>query len=198
MSVHAMTAARRATTAGALVALVIGALVGPAGPAAAHDELISTQPSADAVLDTAPTSIALEFSQDVLAISPTIVLTGPAGQVDLAAPTVDATRVSVPVPADLPPGAYSVIWRIVSVDGHPVQGTFGFTLTGPVTTSTPTDTPTTLATPTPTAGDATPSPTARSGAGTSGVSGLTVTVIAALLALALATAVAVTRARHRR
>jgi hypothetical protein len=44
-----------------------------------------------------------------------------------------------------PKGAYTVAWRVVSADGHPISGTFGFTLTtagtGP-TTDGPTDGPT--------------------------------------------------------
>jgi methionine-rich copper-binding protein CopC len=32
-------------------------------------------------------------------------------------------------PADLPAGAYTVDWRGLASDGHPMQGTFGFTIT---------------------------------------------------------------------
>jgi len=55
---------------------VAGLLALPVGPASAHDELISTEPTADAVLDAPPTEVALEFTADLLAISPTIVLSG--------------------------------------------------------------------------------------------------------------------------
>ena len=31
-------------------------------------------------------------------------------------------------PSDLPDGAYTVDWRGLSSDGHPMQGTFSFTI----------------------------------------------------------------------
>jgi hypothetical protein len=41
-----------------------------------------------------------------------------------------------------PAGAYTVVWRVTSADGHPVSGTFAFTAdeasTSPTTTSAPT------------------------------------------------------------
>lgn len=198
MSVLDLTAGRRATLAGALIALVLGALVGPVDAAAAHDELISTQPAADAVLSTAPTSVGLEFSADVLAISPTVVLAGPGGEVPLEAPSVDGTRVSVPVPADLAPGAYTVIWRVVSADGHPAQGTFAFSLAAPVAAATPTHATTTTPTATATATEVAPSATSteQSAGSTSGVSGPAIAIGAGLLLLVIAAAVALARRRR--
>ncbi len=204
MTILAMTTVRRASLAGALIALVLGALVGPVGPASAHDELISTQPASGAVLDAPPATIGLEFSEDVLAISPTVVLTGPDGDVPLESPVVTGTQVSVAVPLGLAPGAYSVIWRVVSADGHPVQGTFAFSLTAPVATPTPTPTPTptgatttgeTVTTPAAEAATST-SPTGQSAGGTSGLSGPATGVIVGLLVLA--TAIATTLSRRRR
>ena len=31
-------------------------------------------------------------------------------------------------PADMPAGAYTVNWRGLSIDGHPMQGSFDFTV----------------------------------------------------------------------
>ncbi len=190
--------------AAALIALLLALLVLPAGPAAAHDELLSTEPAADAVLDAPPAALALEFSADVLEISPTIVLTGPTGEVSLDPPAVAATRVSVPVPADLAAGAYTVIWRVVSADGHPIQGSYGFTVQPapePSPSASPTDPPTPTPTPstTTTAPGAGPSPAPsataadEAGSGTTNVAGL----VAGLAVLAaLVTALVVVRRRR--
>jgi len=175
---------------------VAGLLALPVGPASAHDELISTEPTADAVLDAPPTEVALEFTADLLAISPTIVLSGQAGLVPLDAPAVVGPRVSVPVPADLPAGDYTVVWRVVSGDGHPIQGSFGFSLRGtsatasasssiaPTSTPTPIATPTSTSTPTPSATTAGPAPTSpgSSAAVTAGLAVLAVTVLGIVLA----------------
>ena len=203
MSTHRRPLARRALLAGAPIALAAGLLVGLVGPASAHDELLLTQPAADAVLDAAPQTLDLQFSSDVLEISPTVVLLGPAGDVDLPTPTVDGAQVSVVVPAGLVPGDYSVVWRVVSADGHPVQGTFAFSLTAPAVTPTPTPTPDAAttspsapspeATGTPTAVPSTSAP-AQTGSG-SGALPRTLAVIAGALALAIAGGVILRRRR---
>jgi methionine-rich copper-binding protein CopC len=56
--------------------------------------------------------------------------------------SVDGTTMSRTV--DLPNGAYTVLWRYVSPDGHPVTGELGFTVALPA----PTRGPSTSATPT--------------------------------------------------
>lgn len=142
-----------------LLALGLGLLA--ASAASAHDELLASDPADGAALDRAPGAIGLTFSADVLDISPTIVVTGPDGEVPTSA-SVSGTSVSAPLPDGLPGGAYTVAWRVVSVDGHPIQGSFGFTVASPATadpTSEPTTSPPTpIETPgaTPTTSDPTP------------------------------------------
>ena len=207
MSHRPAVSIRRAAIPCLLLALAAGLLIGPAGPASAHNELVSTEPTADAVLDAPPSSLVLEFSEAVLEISPTVVLTGPTGDVGLDAPVVDETLVSVPIPAALAPGGYSVIWRVVSADGHPVQGAFTFTVTAPAATAgaipTPTDAPTAATTSTPTeSATVTPSPTSTSppgsdgGATSSGAVARTIGVVAVLLALAAAAGAVLARRRR--
>jgi copper resistance protein C len=38
------------------------------------------------------------------------------------------TEVSQPIKADAPAGEYSVVWRVVSSDAHPIEGNFTFTV----------------------------------------------------------------------
>ena len=119
---------------GFIVALICGAgVVGSANPVEAHAGLKSSQPAASSVLEKSPKEIVLKFAEQVEisfgsirlfdANSNLIVL--PAPNYGFTNDVVDAKTVRVNVP-DLEPGSYLVIWRVVSVDSHPVQGAFGF------------------------------------------------------------------------
>lgn len=117
------------------------ALLTPAAPAWAHDELIGTEPADGAVLTTSPTELRLTFSAELLDVGSTVVLTS-AGTPATLPVTVDGVEVTATVPESLAPGEHTVAWRVVSGDGHPIQGTFAFTV-GPGTDSpSPTDPPT--------------------------------------------------------
>ncbi|GAA3795011.1 copper resistance CopC family protein [Cellulomonas soli] len=149
-----------------LSTLLVGGLLaagslGAATNASAHDQLLSTSPADGEVVTTAPTALTLEFSDDVLDLSSAVVLTPAGGTAVELAVTVDGPTVTAALPADLPSGAYAVAWRVVSADGHPIEGTFAYTVDDParpaaVATPTPTPTPTPTATPTP---EASPSDT---------------------------------------
>ena len=43
---------------------------------------------------------------------------------------IDGGTVTVSLPSPLPDGTYTVAYRVVSADGHPVQGAYQFTVTG--------------------------------------------------------------------
>lgn len=146
--------ARRLGGAVAIAALAFGGALLTTGPAAAHDQLLTTDPADGATVQSLPAQITLTFNEDVLpdAGATIVEVTDAAGAtVAQGAPAVSGAAVTQELasPAD-PNGAYSVAWKVVSSDGHPVSGTFAFTVAGaPVTTPTPTPTPTPTATPTP-------------------------------------------------
>lgn len=106
--------------------LVLGAMLAP--PALAHDTLISTDPEDGATLDAAPETITLTYSANVLEVSPVVRIADEGGSaaVDLK-PTVEGPHVTAPVPGDLSAGKHTVQWRVVSSDGHPIEGSFTFT-----------------------------------------------------------------------
>ena len=58
-----------------------------------------------------------------------------------AIPLVEGTVVTQPL-SGAASGLVTVLWKVVSSDGHPISGEFGFTVTAP-----PTPTPTATATP---------------------------------------------------
>lgn len=117
--------------------LVIGlvtfaALIGLAPAASAHAELLGTNPSNGEHLATAPSEIVLRFSENVTPVRDGFgVLTGQGKKAfDTQGELVagDSTRVRLPVPANLLDGVYSVTWRVVSADSHPVHGAFVFSV----------------------------------------------------------------------
>lgn len=97
-------------------------------PARAHDQLLGSDPADGAILDTPPGAITLTFSAEILPVAPTVRVQDAAGAVVVDAdPFVAGAVVTQPMPT-VPPGAYTVTWRVVSTDGHPIEGTFAFTV----------------------------------------------------------------------
>ncbi|MCT9620207.1 copper resistance CopC family protein [Curtobacterium sp. C2H10] len=190
----------RALLATAASAVALAFVLVTAAPASAHDVLASTAPAADATVGGDLDQVALTFSEPPLAgLESGIVVsvTGPDGA-EVGARSVDVDGSTLRTAADLTAaGSYTVTWRSVSVDGHPISGSYRFTSTG-APTSTPTPTAT-GPTETPSAGTPTPSATAGAGAGatsaTAGSSGpgatpwvlggIAVVVAAALVAVLL-------------
>lgn len=125
----------------AMVLTVMLALI-IAPPAAAHTALIASTP-ADQSKTTAPSQLELRFNENVNSRFVVVQLTATGGQrVDTAEPQVSGATVTVKVLSTPPAGAYTVAYRVVSADGHPVTGTFGFEIVAgagaaPTTSATP-------------------------------------------------------------
>ncbi|WP_065960552.1 copper resistance CopC family protein [Curtobacterium sp. UCD-KPL2560] len=195
----------------ALLATVVVAALAPvvllAGPASAHDVLVSSDPAADAAVSGDLDVVTLTLSEEPLSGLQTgivISVTDAAG----AEHTSGEVRVSgttIAKPVDLAtPGTYRVQWRSVSVDGHPISGEYRFTSTG-ATTPSPTAAPSASASaaapaaePTPTAATSTAA-TSTAVAATAGHQhgGSTPWVLGGIVVVALA-AVLVTRLVQRR
>ncbi|MEJ8280352.1 copper resistance CopC family protein [Pseudonocardia spirodelae] len=111
---------------------VLVALVAGSAPAWAHTELESSSPAADARVATAPTTVTLTFSEAVPAATARVTVTGPGGTDYAAGPaTGDEGTLTVPLRPLGAAGGYTITYRVVSDDGHPVSGTVPFTLTAP-------------------------------------------------------------------
>ncbi|WP_433330394.1 copper resistance CopC family protein [Spirillospora sp. CA-294931] len=110
-----------AVTSAALLALT-------APPAAAHTALEKSDPAAKSSVKS-PSAITLTFNQPVRL--PKLALSDPAkAKAPTGTPEVDGREVTVPVSGTLANGVHTVAWRVVSADGHPVSGTFKFTVEG--------------------------------------------------------------------
>ncbi|WP_020672203.1 copper resistance CopC family protein [Amycolatopsis nigrescens] len=129
-------AARRAAAVLAVLAVTIfstaAALFG--APAAfAHSRLVSSDPAKDATVATAPARTVLEFNEPLEQQFPELAVTGPDGVSDWAGgpPAVSGNKLTAPLKPLGPAGVYTIRYRVVSADGHPVSGTVPFTLGTP-------------------------------------------------------------------
>ncbi|MDN5914155.1 MAG: copper resistance protein CopC [Pseudonocardia sp.] len=119
--------ASRAVTLTVLTALTL--LLGSA-PAWAHTELESSTPAANASVPTAPSTVALTFSEEIGPDLATITVTGPDGQhYESGKPTASGPTLNLALRPLGPAGEYKITYRVVSDDGHPVEGAVPFTLT---------------------------------------------------------------------
>lgn len=128
MSTSSHTTGRVLRTAmtGAILALV--AVFALPTAASAHDQLVSSDPAADAQLDTAPTVVTLEFSAAIMDTGLAMTVVDADGTDHLVdEPVADGTTVTATLDT-LPVGGYQVRWRVVSSDGHPISGYVPFTV----------------------------------------------------------------------
>ena len=122
---------------GTLIAVVL--LVASPLAASAHSELISSSPADGEVLSSAPTFVTLQFNEQISAAGLQVVAQGPDGPITLGAPTLEGASVTVSWPQDVPAGAYRVAYRVVSADGHPIDGVIGFSFNAPAANDAPVD-----------------------------------------------------------
>ena len=109
---------------------LLAVTLGPAAqPAWAHSQLVSMSPADGSTVAKPPTQVRLTFDENIQDIGDAVVVTGPDGQrVDQGPPViVDATATEALAPLTLR-GHYTVSYRAVSADGHPVTRTLGFDL----------------------------------------------------------------------
>lgn len=198
---HALTRLGAIAAAGLVGIAASGAMVLWAPPAAAHARLKSIDPAHKSVQTTMPTEVVLTFSEPPNRRYTEIRVTGPGGAVvGSGAPEVRDDRAILKLRPLPEAGRYTVAYRTVSVDGHPISGEREFTYRpaeGESATLTAGPTAAVSPIPTPSAGADQPGLAPRDAADEQGGSPW---VIVALLvvAAALVTGAAVTIRRGRR
>ncbi|MCA1481091.1 copper resistance CopC family protein, partial [Bradyrhizobium sp. NBAIM08] len=95
-------------------------------------------------LTEAPESVTLTFSAELTpgaGATEVQVLDAGDSVVSEGDAVTEGTTVTQPLPTDLANGAYRVLWKVVSGDGHPVSGELTFTLQAaePVPTASPSE-----------------------------------------------------------
>jgi copper resistance protein C len=119
----------------ALTAMLAAALLvfGPAAPALAHDALKSSSPAKGAKIESLD-EIRLEFSAKVR--MPFVLVRGDGdAEHQSGKPEVDGAVVTQAVDGPLPDGKYTIAYRVVSSDGHPIEGEIPFRVEGAKTPS---------------------------------------------------------------
>jgi methionine-rich copper-binding protein CopC len=113
-----------------LVALaVLAAVLLPGTPALAHNALVSAKPAKNATVAKAPAEVTLGFLQKLNPKFTTIVVSDAEKQkIPAADPAIKGPKVTLKLDEPLPNGAYTVAYRVVSTDGHTVEGSYKFTV----------------------------------------------------------------------
>lgn len=115
---------------GASIALALAVLLLSPASALAHATLEETEPARDAQLAHAPSQVVLRFDETVDASLGAVQVFDSAGKTVQAGtafhPGGDGSKVAVRLPADLPDGGYTVTYRVISADSHPVSGGLSF------------------------------------------------------------------------
>ncbi|MEU8200021.1 copper resistance CopC family protein [Streptosporangium sp. NPDC049046] len=119
-----------------LAALVLGTAF--ASPALAHDRLKSSDPAKGAKVESLE-EVKLTFSASVR--FPNVVVRSGDETYQDGKPVADGPVVTQKVKGDLPPGGYVIAYRVVSSDGHPIEGEIPFTLLGSAEPPSPSPSP---------------------------------------------------------
>jgi copper transport protein len=97
-----------------------------------HTRLVSSEPAKDTTLTESPRQVRLVFSEPIEAkLSRITIIRSDSTSIALAVSGDPRNVRALIAPAEgLAPGAYRVAWRIVSADGHPIEGSYVFRIEG--------------------------------------------------------------------
>lgn len=133
------TARRLMAICGTLLAALLCALSVGASSASAHAALTSTDPADGSVVQTAPREVTLNFSEGVLLSGDSVRVLDPKGKRVDTGKTAHvggkSSTAAAGVHSGLPDGTYTVAWKAVSEDSHPVSGAFTFSIGAPSKTT---------------------------------------------------------------
>jgi len=116
-----------------ILVLAIASFFAFPAAAFAHGEMVQATPALDSKVLTAPQEVSIEFDGKLQSIGNAVVnlitVTDNQGQV-ISSPTsvVEANKISTRLELTDITGLVSVHYRIVSEDGHPVEGDYSFTV----------------------------------------------------------------------
>lgn len=153
----------RITVWAAALGLLLGVLssLAMAGSADAHAVLKSISPKDGARLSSPPSEVVLTFNEPISSSFATVTVAGTDGQsASSGKARVSGTTVTQDLSGDLADGRFTITFRVVSEDGHPISGRTTFTVASPATSTTAAATSTTVAPAASSAATSAPSATA--------------------------------------
>jgi copper transport protein len=119
-----------AKASASLGAVVVFLLV-TAVPAWAHATLSSSSPADGGVLAALPSAATLTFDEAVRPVTADIKVLDPDGRSVGGTVTANGPKVTVGLPRSGAQGTYTLTWRVISADSHPVGGAISFSLGHP-------------------------------------------------------------------
>lgn len=129
MSEHLRTVARKLL----LFTIFLSILNAGTYGARAHAEITKTSPTKNAILTQPPKSVWIEFGESLLTLDTkvvnTLTVTNSKGKrVDKSPTIISGARATTKILGALKKGKYLVTYRVVSEDGHPVKGSYYFSV----------------------------------------------------------------------
>lgn len=104
----------------------------------AHSKLETSTPAADAKLTESVQEVSLSFNENIDENLSTLKIKNAQGEsVEVAEVKINQNTMLGTLGAPLPSGSYTVEWKIVGGDGHPVDGTYAFEVDAPEAEATP-------------------------------------------------------------
>lgn len=119
-----------------LGAVVVATLAWTAVPASAHTSFLSSSPAADSVVTEQPGTISVTTTDDLLVLGGEVTgmalqVSGPSGSDEplyYGDGCVTVSGATAATKAQLgQPGEYTVTWKVIAADSHPLDGQFTFT-----------------------------------------------------------------------
>lgn len=101
-------------------------------PALAHAQLVDASPKANQTMSASPSEFRLFFSDELIDLGPAsnwLKVENAQGVVVSTDSVLNGNQVSAKPTQALRPGKYQLTWRVLSEDGHPIQGNYEFTVT---------------------------------------------------------------------
>ena len=101
-------------------------------PALAHAQLVDASPKANQTMSASPSEFRLFFSDELIDLGPAsnwLKVENAQGVVVSTDSVLNGNQVSAKPTQALKPGKYQLTWRVLSEDGHPIQGNYEFTVT---------------------------------------------------------------------
>ena len=109
-------------------------------PVNAHSALVSSVPSADATVVDFPMEVVLNFNEELMLVGDQnpnkVEVFDDQGALVSGGTVVKGASIAAPV-GIVGNGAFSVKYRVVSKDGHVVEGSYGFNVESPIAVSSP-------------------------------------------------------------
>lgn len=118
---------KKVLTASLVVLLSLGGL-----PAQSHSQLVDASPRPNTTLTASPRQVLLTFNEELIDLggrSNVITVTDSRNQrVAVGQTVVTSNQLSMSFSRNLAVGRYTVWWRAVSADGHPISGKYRFSI----------------------------------------------------------------------